>query len=232
MHQHRIIIVEDNESLRTEIEDHLKDEGFWVRGVEDGFELNQALSESPAEALLLDLNLPNEDGLEITKRVRKAYPNIGIVILSARVRSVDREGGYEAGADVYITKPAKPQELTIILNNLCRRISRPNLPAKWKFEPSNLALLTPLSARINLTLTECNFLKELAISSDLLENHRITELFGEIDLPESVNKVRIEQLVSRLRQKISLFTDGEPCIKAVRGKGYKLLIPLEISNTW
>ena len=140
MHQHRIIIVEDNESLRTEIEDHLKDDGFWVRGVEDGFELNQALSESPAEALLLDLNLPNEDGLEITKRVRKAYPNIGIVILSARVRSIDRQQGYEAGADVFITKPAKPDELTLVLNNLCRRIARPVSPHQWKFDPMQLTL--------------------------------------------------------------------------------------------
>jgi DNA-binding response OmpR family regulator len=81
-----------------------------------------------------------------------------------------------------------------------------------------------------LTVTECNFLKELAVSSDLLENHRITELVGETDLAESINKVRIEQLISRLRQKISLFTDGEPCIKAVRSKGYKLLIPMIVSN--
>jgi DNA-binding response OmpR family regulator len=230
MHQHRIIIVEDNESLRKEIEDHLTDDGFWVRGVEDGFELNLALSESPAEALLLDLNLPNEDGLEITKRVRKAYPNIGIVILSARVRSIDRQQGYEAGADVFITKPAKPDELTLVLNNLCRRIARPVSPHQWKFDPTQLTLTTPLSAKINLTLTECNFLKELILCGELLENHRITELFGEIDLPESVNKVRIEQLVSRLRQKIMLFSDGAPCIKAVRGKGYKLLLPLQMSH--
>ena len=230
MNKNRIIIVEDNYSLRQELEDHLKDDGFLVRIAESGAELTQALSEESAEALVLDLNLPNEDGLDIARRVRRAYPNMGIVMLTARVRSIDRQMGYEAGADVYITKPAKPDELTIVLKNLCRRITRPDSPDKWRLDPRNLTLLTPLAAKINLTVTECNFLKELAVSSDLLENHRINELVGETDLAESINKVRIEQLISRLRQKISLFTDGEPSIKAVRSKGYKLLIPMIVSN--
>jgi len=229
MENYRIIIVEDNLSLRQELVDHLTDDGFTVRGVEGGDELTAALSDSHADALIIDLNLPFEDGITITKRIRKALPDIGIVVLTARVMSVDRQEGYEAGADVYITKPAKPDELTTVLRNLCRRVKRPELPACWRLDQRNLSLLTPLAAKINLTQSECKLLTELALSSQCLENHKIIELMGDVDTNDAALKVRIEQLVSRIRQKIAPFNEGEPSIRAIRGKGYKLCIPLTLT---
>ena len=219
MEQYRIIIVEDNLSLRQELVDHLSDDGFIVKGVEGGEELTAALSSSPADALIIDLNLPFEDGLTITRRIRKALPDIGVVVLTARVMSIDRQQGYEAGADVFITKPAKPDELTTVLRNLCKRVKRPELPASWRLDSRNLSLLTPLAAKINLTSSECKLLTELALSSQCLEIFKIIELMGEVDTTDAALKVRIEQLVSRIRQKIAPFNDGEPSIKAIRGKG-------------
>ncbi len=96
-----LIVVEDNETLRQELVLYLAEEGFRVRGVDGGAELNQAIQEQATDILILDLNLPEEDGISITRRIRQALPNIGIIMLTARLRSTDRLEGYAAGADVY-----------------------------------------------------------------------------------------------------------------------------------
>ena len=117
-----IIIVEDNVAVREALCEHLGAEGFEVRGVSDGDSLTTAMAQRPADALVLDLNLPLEDGISIATRVRQACPGIGILILSGRALLSDRVDGYTSGADVYMTKPAAPDELTAVLHNLCRRL--------------------------------------------------------------------------------------------------------------
>ncbi|MEI7514582.1 MAG: response regulator transcription factor [Betaproteobacteria bacterium] len=116
-----VIVVEDNLGVLEALVDHLQSEGFSVRGVETGQALDAALAQRPADALVLDLNLPFEDGISIAKRVRQSLPGIGILILSARVQPRDRADGYASGADVYLPKPASPHELTQALRTLCSR---------------------------------------------------------------------------------------------------------------
>ena len=101
-----IIIVEDNAELRQGLEDQLSHDGFLVAALEDGERLSDAINAHKPDAILLDLNLPYEDGIEIIKRVKLAYPRMGVVVLSGRVRTIDRKEAYEAGADVFLTKPA------------------------------------------------------------------------------------------------------------------------------
>jgi len=118
-----VIVVEDNLSVLEALVEHLQSEGFRVRGVETGHALDAALAERPADALVIDLNLPFEDGISITKRVRQTLPGIGILILSARVHALDRLVIYSSGADVYLPMPASPQELTLELRALCSRVA-------------------------------------------------------------------------------------------------------------
>jgi DNA-binding response OmpR family regulator len=99
-----ILIVEDNYALRESLADYLQSEGFNLRCVDDGEELNAELAKRVCDVLVLDLNLPNEDGISIAKRIRSAFPKMGIVILTARVQGVDRTQSYESGADIYLTK--------------------------------------------------------------------------------------------------------------------------------
>ena len=119
-----VIVVEDNQMVLEALVDHLQSEGFRVRGVETGQALDAALAVRLADALVLDLNLPFADGISIAKRIRRALPGIGILILSARVQPRDRVDGYESGADVYLPKPVSPQELTLALRTLCSRVAR------------------------------------------------------------------------------------------------------------
>lgn len=223
-----VILVEDNISLREALEHHLVDAGFSIRGVGDGQELNQELAISKPDVIVLDLNLPEEDGISIAKRVRLAYPSIGIVMLTARVRSIDRHEGYDSGADVYLTKPVNPSELTTVLQNLCRRISPQVDNQVWTLHLASLQLVSPAKEVIKLTVSEAKLVQELALSGDLLSMSRLIEVFGDIDLPEPTNKLRIEQVVSRVRRKMDVLLGGQPSIKAVTRLGYKLFVPVVI----
>ena len=111
-----IIVVEDHRLLRDELVDYLSSPDWHVRGVSSGRELDVAMTETPADVLVLDLNLPQEDGISITRRIRKAFPEIGIVMLTARGDQADRALGYGSGADVYLTKPTHVGELESVLS--------------------------------------------------------------------------------------------------------------------
>jgi DNA-binding response OmpR family regulator len=223
-----VILVEDNMALREALGHHLADAGFSTRGVGDGQELNQELAIRMPDVVVLDLNLPNEDGLSICKRVRQAFPTIGIVMLTARVRSIDRHEGYDSGADVYLTKPVNPSELTTVLQRLCRRISPQVDSPSWTLHMASLQLVSPLNEVIKLTVSEAKLVQELALSGELLSMSRLIEVFGDIDLPESTNKLRIEQVVSRVRRKMDVLLSGQPSIKAVTRLGYKLFVRVVI----
>ena len=223
-----IIIVEDNVSVREALCEYLNFEGFEVRGVEDGEALTTELALRPADALVLDLNLPVEDGISIAARVRRAIPDIGILILSGRVMPSDRANGYHSGADVYLTKPASPDELAAVLRNLCRRLQPERLAPEWLLDPAQLALTCPQGRRTALSVSESALLQALALAGGILSLARLCTLFGDPDLDEDANKVRIENLISRVRQKLAPLLADQPSLKAVHRQGYKLFVPIRV----
>ena len=223
-----IIVVEDNVAVREALCEHLGAEGFEVRGVDDGEALATALALRPADALVLDLNLPFEDGISIATRVRRAFPGIGILILSGRVLPRDRAEGYTSGADVYLTKPASPDELTAVMRNLCRRLLPERLAPEWLLDTAQLALTCPQGRRTALSVSECALLQALALAGGLLSLARLCSLFGDPALDEDANRVRVEKQVSRVRQKLAPLMDDQPSIKAVHRQGYKLFVPIRV----
>ena len=126
-----IIIVDDNAELRQGLESHLSQDGFRVVALEDGERLSSAINANKPDALLVDLNLAQEDGIDIIKRVKRAYPLLGVVVLTARVRSIDRKMAYEAGADVFMTKPAGADEVSTVLKSVCRRVAPLAQDTEW-----------------------------------------------------------------------------------------------------
>lgn len=217
-----IIVVEDNETLREELVCFLMEEGFLVRGVDDGESLNRALEEQAADLLILDLNLPDEDGISITKRIRAVLPGVGIIQLTARVRGADRLAGYASGADVYLTKPTQPEELAAVVRNLYARLNLAPSQPQWQLNMVSFDLHTPAGARIALTASEARLLKELALNGQFLRHSLLLDHFGEELLTEKINKGRVEVLISRLRTKLAPHVQEGFDIRAVRGQGYQL----------
>jgi DNA-binding response OmpR family regulator len=225
-----VIVVEDNLTLQEELVLFLSEDGFDVRGVGAGEELNQALQARPADILILDLNLPAEDGISITRRIRRSLPHVGIIILSARVRSTDRLEGYATGADVYLTKPTRPDELAAVVRNLFGRIGATQAPRQWELDMAGLLLRSPMGADIRLTGSEALLLKALALNGQFMDHPALIKRFGDESLSEKVNKARVEVLVSRLRAKLGSCLEAGEDIKVLRGRGYQLGFLLAVKN--
>lgn len=223
-----LILVEDNETLSQELEHYLSEEGFDVRCADGGQALDEALLERPADILILDLNMAGEDGISIAKRIRISHPRIGILMLTARVMSSDKLAGYESGADVYMTKPARPAELAAAIRNLSGRLTPELVAQKWVLDTKSLKINIPKTTSIPLTAVETHLLKILAMSTECVKNEMIQSLLKDEDLDSAKFKARLEVLISRLRSKLSPHANEINPIKSVRGKGYQLCVDLEI----
>ena len=124
MPRYAIIIVEDNLAVQEALCDHLREQGFDVRGVDSGAALDVALAQASAHALVLDLNLPGEDGHSIARRMRTRFPHMGILMLSAALAGAG-SAERQPQVDVYLRKPAQPQALTDALRALCLAAGTP-----------------------------------------------------------------------------------------------------------
>ena len=198
-----------------------------MRGVDCADELDAALRQRPADLLVVDLNLPGEDGLSICQRLRSALPDLGLIMLTARILPRDKTMGYQSGADVYLTKPANVDELEAVIVNLSRRISR-RVGSGPQLDVSQLTLSGPTGALISLTLLECRVLYELAMAPD--RQLRTEVLLHRLDPCRDAPRLRenLAVTLSRLRQKISTGLGMNDAIKAVRGFGYQLNAPLTV----
>jgi two-component system, OmpR family, phosphate regulon response regulator OmpR len=120
---HRIIVVDDDAELRGQLQRFLSEHGFAVRAASGGAELDRMLVREPADAIVLDLMMPERDGLSICRDLRAKGENVPILMLTARGDPMDRILGLEMGADDYLPKPFTPRELVARLSAILRRTS-------------------------------------------------------------------------------------------------------------
>lgn len=117
-----IIVVEDHEALREVTVAALQDMSYTVQGIDSAEALPALLETFQANIMVLDLNLPGEDGISLAQRLRKAHPALGIIMVTARTDLSDKLAGYDSGADIYLTKPTSVEELGAAIQALSRRI--------------------------------------------------------------------------------------------------------------
>lgn len=220
-HPLEVVVVEDHDLVRGELVDFLNRPGIRVRGAEDGEALDALLRQRHADILVVDLNLPGEDGLSICQRMREAFPEIGLVMLTARVMPADKTAGYQSGADVYLTKPANVDELEAVVANLSRRIRR-RVSNGLQLDVPRQQLALAGGVAVGLSLLEMRLLYELALaperklSTDLL----LQRLDARGNNPALRDNLPVT--ISRLRQKLASGLGQGEVIKAVRGFGYQL----------
>jgi len=118
-----ILVIEDHDALREVTVSALQDMGHKVRGIASAEALNAELEICKPSILILDLNLPGEDGISLAGRLKRMIPELGIIMVTARKELADRVTGYENGADIYLTKPTSLKELAAAVNALSRRIT-------------------------------------------------------------------------------------------------------------
>lgn len=224
-----IIVVEDHDALRDITVEALRSQGHQVVGIESAEALENLDAEASADLMVIDLNLPGEDGVSLSRRLRAARPEMGIVMVTARTLSSDRARGYESGADLYLTKPATVEELGAAVNALGRRLRRSEPAAgdaALVLDRVALALRGGTEI-VALGTQETAVLVALSEAPDRrLGYGQLMELLGKA--PSEYRKASLEVQMARLRKKLVQAGAGTQPIKAVRHFGYQLCARLTL----
>ncbi len=231
-----ILIVDDDLEIRTLVADYLKMQGFNLYEAENGIVMERVLAQHAIDLIVLDLNLPGQDGLTLCRNLR-ANSNIPVLMLSARSDMIDRVLGLEMGADDYLTKPFEPRELLARIRNILRRIQAPpdgkDVVSVRNYQFSGRVLdmlvrhlLLEDGTLVVLANSEFRMLKlflerpQRVLSRDWLAQ---TLLSREIDALDRT----IDLQVSKVRQKIGDDARKPELIKTIRSEGYMLMTPVE-----
>ena len=224
-----VALVEDDRLLREEITEHLTAHDFAVHAVSSAAAYDDLAARIALDLFVIDWNLPGESGLNLSRRLREAIPGAGIVLMTARVALHDRLTGYrQGGADVYLTKPAAPDELVAVLFSLGRRVKPASSEPGWALNLRDRTLQGPQpQQKIRLTGREKTLLVALVQAKDnTMESGALCDLYVADDSDDLMSKHTLEELVARLRKKFRAVqeADAEPAIKSVWGVGYQLCL--------
>lgn len=225
----KILVVEDSDELREATLAFLQSHGHYVRGVAMAEEIDDLPGGFVPDVYVIDLNLPDEDGLSLTRRLRASHPNVGIVITTARVQIGDKVVGYDSGADLYLTKPVHPQELLAGVSSLGKR-----LRAWVQHNPAMVLDLTRMqlsgpTGTADLTASDVLILSALVRApGQKLERWQMAEIVAGND-NDPPSAATLEMRITRLRKKLSAAGAPEPGIKALHKVGYTLCCPVVMS---
>ena len=217
----RILVLEDNDDLRKGWLSFFQEQGHYVLGLTLAAELLDELGHFSPDVYVIDLNLPDADGLAVVRRLRGVHPNAVIVVTTARTKIGDRVQGYESGADIYFTKPVNPQELMAGISALAlRRQTEGRQVSKLTLQLSQHQLKGPEVA-VSLTPVETALLASLIrAAGQPLERWQISQQVGAGS--ELMADTVLEMRVVRLRKKLIAAGAQAPGIRAVYGRGYLL----------
>jgi len=213
----QILLVEDDLSLAEGLQKGLGREGFTVNHVSNGADAIHAVVTNTPDIMTLDLGLPDLDGLDVLRQVRKKYPDLPVLLLTARDALEDKVAGLDMGADDYLVKPFAMQELLARLRVLERRIST---TSSSEIQIGDICLDTVThgvlvnGAGVELSRREYMLLKALMENSGRIQTRENLEsrLYG---WGEEVASNAIEVHIHNLRKKLV-----PDFIKTVRGVGY------------
>ena len=218
----RLLVVEDESLLRQQLEQGLGKEGYVVDAAEDGKSGLYYGLEFDYDAAIIDLGLPEIDGISLIQQIRAADKQFPVLILTARGDWQDKVAGLDAGADDYVVKPFQLEEIVARLNALLRRAAD---FAKPKLEFGTLSLdttakrLTVAEEVVDLTAYEYKMLEYLMLHpGQVISKTELTEHLYAQDYDRDSNV--LEVFVRRLRQKLDPEQTLKP-IETVRGQGYR-----------
>ncbi len=219
----RILVVDDDASLREMVCGYLAGNGYVAEGAGDGAQMRAAMACQQPDLVVLDLMLPGEDGLTLLRELR-AHGGPPVIIVSARGDEVDRIVGLEVGADDYLPKPFGPRELLARVRAVLRRQHPPSVPAEGaSFGPYRLDRLAHVLTRdgveIPLTTGEYHLLRIFLEHPNqvLSRDHLVSLLRGYERTPFDRS---VDVRVTRLRRKIEPVPEQPVYVRTVWGEGY------------
>jgi len=221
-----ILIVEDDAEISTLVTRYLSSHEIRVSVAAHGGEMDSRLAQNRIDLIVLDLNLPKEDGLSLCLRLRKTS-SVPIIMLTARSEEIDRILGLEMGADDYLAKPFNPRELLARIRAVLRRyggrreerLTRIFRFAGWQVDRGLRQVVNPSGAKVTLTGAEFDLIAAFCENAGRVLSRN--QLLHIIHGPSACTHERsIDILVSRVRQKIETNSREPEMIKTVRSGGY------------
>jgi two-component system, OmpR family, response regulator len=225
----KVLLVEDDPSLGTLLEEYLSAKGFEVKLADDGNKGFDAFHKGTYDLLLLDVMMPNKDGLTLAKEIRVTDKNVPIIFLTAKSMKEDTIEGFNAGADDYITKPFSMEELMVRVNAVLRRTNKQRAQdtsetsfeiGKYRFD-SEKQLLFHNGTEQKLTTKENQLLRLLCVhKNDVLDRNFALKTIWHDD--NYFNGRSMDVYIAKLRKYLKEDTKVE--IINIHGKGFKLLV--------
>jgi len=228
----RVIIVEDDEDLRESLFGLLSLHGFSVAGCGSCREFYRELDRQEYDIALLDIGLPDQSGTVLAEYLRD-NTTMGIIMLTARDSKEDSLAGYEAGADVYLTKPADARLLVSAITNLAKRIKPrsvkplPVVLTSWVLEQIRMELLTPSDEKIALTGKEFSFLLLLAQANGVPVS-RADIMLALYNHTDEYSGKALDALIYRLRSKVTASATLRLPVTSIHSVGYSFTAPFTL----
>ena len=233
-----ILVVDDDQRLCDLLKRYLGREGFSVSTVLSGKDMRRHIEQNLPDLVLLDLMLPDDDGLSLAQELR-THPQLGIIILTGKGETVDKVVGLEIGADDYLSKPFQNRELLARIRSVLRRISAPMNNRRgnesestvlrfsgWTLDLATHELISSNGEKVHLTTNEFRLLSIFVKSSNRVMNRdRIMELLS--DREWNPDDRSIDVLVGKLRKKLGTNSRDNDFIKTIRGEGYMFAARIE-----
>ena len=227
----KILVVDDDQRICNLLQRYLGKEGYRVSTVADGEHMRRHIEQDMPDLILLDLMLPDVDGLSLAKELR-IHPELGIIILTGKGETVDKIVGLEVGADDYISKPFDNRELLARIHSVLRRLRPASGSSKsrtgdksvahfadWTLNLAAHELISPAGEEVHLTTNEFKLLSMFVERSNrVLNRDQILDLL--VDRQWNPDDRSIDVLVGKLRKKIEQDPLNPVLIKTIRGSGY------------
>ena len=217
-----ILVVDDDDRIRELVKQYLEENDFLVTTAIDAFDAKKKIEIVKFDILILDIMMPGESGLSLTKEIKKNNPT-PIILLTAKGETRDRIEGLELGADDYLGKPFEPKELLLRIKNILNKVQKPYLPNEIYIGKA-LINLKKLNIKINNKTIKINP-QERKVLEKMLEVPG--KVFSRDDIGKIINisKERtIDVMITRLRQKIESNPKNPKYLQTIRGSGYVLWI--------
>ena len=217
-----ILVVDDDDRIRELVKEYLEENHFLVTTAKDALDAKKKIEMVKFDILILDIMMPGESGLSLTKEIKKNNTT-PIILLTAKGETQDRIQGLELGADDYLGKPFEPKELLLRIKNILNKTQIPVLPEET-YIGDVLINLKKLSIKINNQTKKINPQEEKVLEKMLISPGKV---FSRDDIGKIINisKERtIDVMITRLRQKIESNPKNPKYLQTIRGSGYVLWI--------
>ena len=217
-----VLVVDDDDRIRELVKQYLEDNNFLVTSAKDALDAKKKLEILKFDILILDIMMPGESGLSLTKEIKKNN-STPIILLTAKGETQDRIKGLELGADDYLGKPFEAKELLLRIKNILYRTQKPILPDEI-YIGNTMINLKKLEIKINNKIKKINP-QEKKVLEKMLESPG--KIFSRNDIGKIINILKertIDVMITRLRQKIESNPKNPKYLQTIRGSGYVLWI--------